>query len=351
MSFLHYKNQINPPSDTAYENCLGIYVSEVQALKEENIKLKKQFDEIVPPLQKRIDALEKLNQSLNYQIQILETGDDYTNNANSDICDALSRKFQSKDEEIDILKAKNKELKKQNRIISSKLSKYRSNEQANVEKTRELENKINYLEEINEAMKIRIANYEESLQLKTTSLLEDEIAKLKKINSQLSKKLKKFQTNFSQPAIHQQNIQRKAKLPTTADNSPRGNSPSQNKNSSKKKSYQSSHIYNNQNDSFFNDIYFSSDSGSSYNTHSDSDFNISNDANVNNSYTKKTRKVPKSSLHNTSTSRPIRESPESELSKIANMLQQNYSNFSPSQKISDQFREFIDQISAIASKE
>ena len=354
MTFLQFTNQINPPSDTTYENCLKSYVYEVQTLKEENSKLKRQFDETVPPLQNRIDALEKLNQSLNYQNQVLESA--YANRNNSDICESLSKKFQSKDEKIAILKAKNKELKNQNRIINSKLLNYRANEQVSIEKIRELENKLNQMEEINAAMQIRIANYEESFQLRTTSILEEEISKLKKVNSQLSKKLKKFQANFSQPSIHQQDFsainQRKTQSPTVKSH--RTKSPLQNYKSTKRKSSPNSYIYKpKKNDSFLNNLNSNSDSGSNYNTKSDSDFDII-DTNANQSYqdniisnSNKSKKTTKSTQRNA----PLNITPESELSKIADLLRQNYSCFSPTRKISDQFKDFIDQISAIASKD
>ena len=348
MTFLQFKNQINPPSDTTYENCIKSYVTEVRTLKEENSSL-----------QRRVDVLEKVNQSLNYQNQILEST--YANqNANSDICEALSKKFQSKDEKIALLKAKNKELKNQNRIINSKLSNSRANEQASLDKVRELENKLNQMEEINEAMKIRIDNYEESLQLRTTSVLEDEISKLKKVNSQLSKKLKKFESNFSHSSMHQQNFtpmnQRKAKSPMTVKPH-RVKSPSHIQKSVKRKSSPNSYIYQpKQNDSFLNDI--NSDSASDYNTKSDSDFEIND--NYNNSYidraspsntkSKKTTKLyqksPPSNLNH-----PLQDTPESELSQIADVLKQYYSGYSPSLKISDQFKDFIDQISAITFKD
>lgn len=363
MTYLQFSNQINPPSDTTYENCLKSYVYEVQTLKEENSKLKKQFDETVPSLQNRIDALEKLNQSLNYQNQVLESA--YAkNNSNSDICEALSKKFQSKDEKIAILKAKNKELKNQNRNINSKLLSSRANEKASLDRVKELENKLSQMEEINEAMKIRLANYEESFQLKTTSVLEDEITKLKKINSQLSKKLKKFQANFSQPSIHQQDFtsinQRKTKSPTSVK-SHRTKSPSQNQKSVKRRGSPNSLIYKKkQNEMFFNDLNSYSDSGSDYNTKSDSDFEINNDFNDNRSYhsniisyndiAQKTKKVTQKYVPS-SPNRPKQETSESELAKIAELLKQNYSGFSPTMKISDQFKDFIDQISAIASKD
>ncbi|OHT08079.1 hypothetical protein TRFO_23522 [Tritrichomonas foetus] len=211
------------PSDSAYENCLQSYLKEVKALKNENSQLRDQLtmnsvqhihsiSPIKTPKSKysnrhhhshqsistneKISSIERMNQSLSTQLKKIDYFDydeyeSHPKRATSDICDTLSKKFQSKSEQIKSLQAQLSASKKENRELRSKLTASQNNEQILKIKIQEMNSKCEALTEINDALKIQLSNYEESLPVyKTVSILEDEITKLKNSNSKLSKKVK-----------------------------------------------------------------------------------------------------------------------------------------------------------------